>query len=158
MTDMSDTISQTVHGTAVSFQGKALLITGPSGAGKSALALDLIGRGAALVGDDLVVVEVRPEGLFAKPVPHAQGLIEARHVGLLQVPTEPLAKIIAEIDLSRQETERLPPLRRTERLGHSLRLFHGCVHKYFVTALWIYLNHTVDIDPDAALPAATKRE
>ncbi|HQA17982.1 MAG TPA: serine kinase, partial [Novosphingobium sp.] len=38
--------------TCVAIKGRALLIEGPPGSGKSSMALALIDRGAALIGDD----------------------------------------------------------------------------------------------------------
>jgi HPr kinase/phosphorylase len=49
--------AQLVHGSVVSLAGRGMLILGASGSGKSALALRLIGRGAALVADDRAVPE-----------------------------------------------------------------------------------------------------
>ncbi|MEY3906493.1 MAG: hypothetical protein RIR59_1316, partial [Pseudomonadota bacterium] len=41
-----------LHGTCIAIKDQGVLILGASGAGKSDLALRLIDRGAALVGDD----------------------------------------------------------------------------------------------------------
>lgn len=72
--------------TCVVIGGRALLIEGPPGAGKTGLALALIDRGAALVGDDGVALEVRGGALWALPPPNTAGLIEVRNVGLLPFP------------------------------------------------------------------------
>ncbi len=45
-----------VHASCVAFGGAGVLILGPSGSGKSALALALMGLGAALVADDRVLL------------------------------------------------------------------------------------------------------
>ncbi|WP_343612472.1 serine kinase [Novosphingobium sp.] len=69
--------------TCVAIGGRAVLIDGSSGSGKSSLALALIDRGAALVGDDGVALRVESGVLLASPVPATRGLIEVRGVGLM---------------------------------------------------------------------------
>ncbi len=72
--------------TCVAIGGRGVLIEGPPGAGKSGLALELIDRGAVLVGDDGVRLERRGETLWALPPPNIRGLLEARNLGLLTFP------------------------------------------------------------------------
>lgn len=73
--------------TAVAIGGRAVLIEGPPGIGKTSLALALIDRGAALIGDDGVTLESRDARLLASPPPNTAGLIEVRNLGLLAWPT-----------------------------------------------------------------------
>jgi len=72
--------------TAVAIGGEALLIEGEPGSGKSSLALALIDRGAVLIGDDGIGLEVREGRLWALPHPNTRGLIEVRNVGILHLP------------------------------------------------------------------------
>ncbi|WP_319005434.1 HPr kinase/phosphatase C-terminal domain-containing protein [Novosphingobium profundi] len=72
--------------TCVAREGRAVLIEGPSGTGKTSLALELIDRGAVLVGDDGVVLERQADHLVAKPHPRTAGLIEVRNLGILDEP------------------------------------------------------------------------
>lgn len=69
---------------AISAPGGArgLLIEGPPGSGKSSLALALIDRGAALIGDDGVLLEPRQGRLWALPPPRIEGMLEIRNVGI----------------------------------------------------------------------------
>lgn len=55
--------------------GRALLIEGPPRSGKSSLALALIYRGAMLIGDDEVMLEVLVGQLLAHPHPETRGLL-----------------------------------------------------------------------------------
>ena len=71
----------------VAIDNRAILIEGEPGSGKSTLALGLIDRGAVLVGDDGVSLEVRGKRLYASPAPAIVGLLEVRNLGLLQFPT-----------------------------------------------------------------------
>ncbi len=135
------TDSLVLHATSVAWQGRAILISGDSGLGKSSLAIDLVSRGCTLVSDDRTLVQADADGLTATaPVP-IRGAIEMRGMGLLKAPASPSARPIAMIDLSRTETERLPKLRQTILLGHSLRLFHKVESPVFAAALHVYLMH-----------------
>ena len=83
--------------TCVAIGGRGVLIEGASGTGKSSLALELIDRGAALVGDDSVLLTAGNGVLLARPHPNTRGLIEVRNLGLLPFPCVeevPLALLI----------------------------------------------------------------
>ncbi|HEY0959900.1 MAG TPA: HPr kinase/phosphatase C-terminal domain-containing protein [Novosphingobium sp.] len=85
--------------TCIAIGGRALLIEGPSGAGKSSLALALIDRGAELIGDDSVILEVINSKLIARPHPNTQGLIEVRNLGLLPFPVRSEAPVALVVRL-----------------------------------------------------------
>ncbi len=70
----------------VALDGRAVLIEGPPGSGKSNLALALIDRGAVLIGDDAVTLELQGERLVANPPPNIAGLLEVRNLGLFPFP------------------------------------------------------------------------
>ena len=78
-----------VQATAVSIDGRAVLLLGPPGCGKSDLALRLIARGAALVADDAVMVRLVDYRLVAEAtgigVPHLHvagiGVVDVALVG-----------------------------------------------------------------------------
>ncbi|MXO74523.1 serine kinase [Altererythrobacter aerius] len=82
--------------TAVAIGGRALLLDGPPGAGKSTLALQLIDRGAVLVGDDGIAIERRGDAVWAAPPPATRGLLELRGIGIASLPAceAPVALIL----------------------------------------------------------------
>lgn len=118
-----------LHASAVAYSGRALLLTGPSGSGKSALALELMALGCTLVSDDTVILTVEGGRLLASAPPATRGLIEARGLGLLPAAVEQgPVPVLAQVDLSRQEPERLPRLREIDHAGVVLPLLlrpHG---------------------------------
>ncbi|MCJ9428306.1 HPr kinase/phosphorylase [Kordiimonas marina] len=75
-----------LHGTVIARSGAGILLIGPSGAGKSDLALRLIDRGAQLVADDQVLVEVRDGLIHATPPARLAGLMEIRGLGIVPMP------------------------------------------------------------------------
>lgn len=89
--------AMTVHqASCVAIGGRAVLIEGPAGSGKSSLALALIDRGAALIGDDGVTLDIRDGHLWATPPPNTAGLMEIRNVGLIEMPavTAPVSLLL----------------------------------------------------------------
>jgi serine kinase of HPr protein (carbohydrate metabolism regulator) len=104
---------------AVAVEGRALMIEGSPGSGKSSLALALIDRGAALIGDD--GVELLHEGgqVIVRPPPRIAGLLEIRGVGLVQFPPHEGAPLALILTLATPEdAPRLPEtLDRRDLLG-----------------------------------------
>lgn len=102
------------NGTAVAWNGRAVLILGPSGSGKSDLALRLIDQGAELVADDLVeLTRAGARVMAAFPgdaPPELKGRIEARGLGLVAVPaTDRPVELALVIEATpSQDLERLP--------------------------------------------------
>ena len=99
----------TIHGTCVLVGGIGVLLRGPSGGGKSDVAVRLIDDGALLVADDQVQVRNDQGRLMATAPAPLAGLIEVRGVGILSVPTAPVAEIRLVVDLvAAEHVERLP--------------------------------------------------
>ena len=107
--------------TCVAIGERGVLIEGEPGSGKSSLALALIDRGAVLIGDDGVTLEVREERLWASPPPNIAGLLEVRNVGLVTMPTAsaPLALVIR---LDSQAPRWVDDVEQVKLAGHSLPL------------------------------------
>jgi HPr kinase/phosphorylase len=117
--------SLNVHGAAVALGGRGILILGASGSGKSRLALELIGRGAALVADDRVELSRHGGALMARAPAALAGLIEARGVGLLRVPAVPEAPVVLAVDLDRAAAARMPQRQTITYLGVGIELISG---------------------------------
>lgn len=105
---MTDHPGELVHqASAVAIDGRALILEGEPGVGKSSLALALIDRGAALIGDDGVTLAREGERLIASPAPNIEGLLEVRGVGLIRVPSVARVPVCLILALG-EEGERLP--------------------------------------------------
>nr|WP_092809980.1 HPr kinase/phosphatase C-terminal domain-containing protein [Roseivivax marinus] len=129
-----------LHATAVAVDGHAALIQGPSGSGKSVLALEMMARGAVLVSDDRVILRDQDGELVASAPDPIQGMIEARGVGLLGADTVPHAAVCVVVDLTRTESDRLPPRRTVSLLSREVALLHKVEHPHFAAALVQYLK------------------
>ena len=137
-TDREDCL--TLHGSAVAWQGRAVLILGPSGSGKSQLALDLMSRGADLVSDDRTELRLEAGRPVVRAPARIVGLIEARGLGILNAHSVAEAELALVVDLSATESERLPPEREITLLGCSVPLVHRVESRHFSAALLQYLK------------------
>ena len=127
--------SEIVHASCVTVGERAILIRGPSGTGKSALALELMAYGAELVADDRTVVSTRLGQLVAEAPDAIRGLIEARGVGILHAEAVKSATVVLVVDLESEESERLPPVRNTILMGHSVPLLWRVDGAHFSAAI-----------------------
>jgi len=83
----------------VAIDGRAVLIEGKPGIGKSSLALALLDRGATLIGDDGVCLELQGARIWAKPPPNIAGKLEIRNVGIVNLPvTEAALALVLLLD------------------------------------------------------------
>lgn len=106
--------------TAVAIGGRALLIEGPPGSGKSSLALALIDRGARLIGDDGVMLEVAGGRLLAHPHPNTRGLLEVRNLGLLHFDICESSAVALLLRLDREAPRFVEAAVNAECLGFAL--------------------------------------
>ncbi len=130
-----------LHATTIAFEGKGLLLTGATGSGKSSLALQLMAIGASLVADDRTVVALQDQAIVARCPSTIAGLIEARGVGVLQVPYLVQSTVSVVVDLDQIETDRLPDQRYITILGQRLALVLGSKSPHFPAALKYYVMH-----------------
>ncbi len=106
--------------TAVAIKGRALLIEGPPGSGKSTLALTLIDRGAVLVGDDGVSLDVSGGQIHASPPPRIAGLLEVRNLGLLHFPTATAVPVALVLHLDSQAPRFIDAAEQVDLCGVTL--------------------------------------
>ena len=99
---MPEMPGQPFQATCIALGERGVLVTGRPGAGKSALALALIDRGAALVGDDGVLLTAEEGRLFAAPHPLTRGLLEVRNLGLLPFPCRDRIPVALVVHLDEQ--------------------------------------------------------
>ena len=110
-----------VHGTCVAVGARGVLIRGRSGAGKSDLALRLIDAGARLVADDQVRLTPSGTAPVASAPTSIRGLIEARGVGIVALPTRAAARVRLVVDLvGPRSVPRLPAPLRVSLVGASV--------------------------------------
>lgn len=134
-------LAHEIHGSCVEFSGRGVLLMGASGSGKSTLALELVTRGAKLVGDDQIRLETDVDGrvMARSPAPDP-GLIEARHVGIVRAPVAETAKVELVVDLDRDEPVRLPQVRHIDFGASSIRLIRGRNVPGLVPAIMLILG------------------
>lgn len=129
-----------VQGTAVALDKRALLFIGKSGSGKSSLALELISRGATLIGDDGVTASaIGDAGVLLSPPDKMFGVIEARGLGLLQLPVT-AGYLVAVVNLDNVEDARLPSTHNTVIAGEVVPLIRKVESPAFAAMLLAYLK------------------
>ncbi|QDL92185.1 serine kinase [Paroceanicella profunda] len=119
---------------------RGLLVTGSPGSGKSLLCLRMIALGARLVADDGVILRRAGSCVIAVAPAAIAGRIEARGIGLVQMPRVRDIPLALHVDLDTAETERLPPPRGHSLLGVPLRSLHGRGHPDLAAVLTAVLR------------------
>ncbi|HSP87702.1 MAG TPA: HPr(Ser) kinase/phosphatase [Ignavibacteriaceae bacterium] len=104
-----------IHGSFVDVYGAGILFIGKSGIGKSEVALDLVERGHRLVGDDLIILTKKGEGiLMGSGTNLAKHFMEIRGLGIIDVERmfgirairyQKRLEIIVELEVWDDETE-----------------------------------------------------
>ncbi len=112
-----------MHGTCVAVGEVAVLLCGPSGSGKSDLALRLIDAGGRLIADDQVALAAEDGALIGRAPPTIQGVMEARGLGLVEVPCAAEGRVALVVELvAPAEVARLPDPAFREIAGVTLPL------------------------------------
>ncbi|MBL1436199.1 MAG: serine kinase [Rhodobacteraceae bacterium] len=130
----------TQHGTAVSRNGRAVLILGRPGAGKSRLAFQLLAYGAELVADDAVELTPNHKGIMLSCPSEIKGMIEARGVGLLTVDAIEKAALAFVVDLDKTADARLPQPKDVLLHGMKFPLVFGKGNPDLGAIVWCLLG------------------
>lgn len=130
----------TLHASCVAWKGQGVLIVGPSGSGKSALALNMTAFGADFLADDRTIVTLCDGEVVATCPPNISGLLEARYVGILSLPYVDACRIALVVDMSQNETARLPDKHSHTVLDIKLPCLHKVDAPYFPAAILAYLR------------------
>jgi len=150
-------LSSQVHGSCVEIDGRGALFVGKSGSGKSGLALDLISRGARLVGDDQITLSISDGRVVATAArimnaaesssfPNlvetstASGRIEARLFGILETPATEQTNLRLVVDLDQPEHRRLPSARSIVFNSVRLPLLYGRNVPNLAAAICVFLR------------------
>ena len=113
-----------IQATAVSYQKRAILIQGPSGVGKTFLALQLMERGATLIGDDVVEICLKNNKLYCKAKEKLKGVVEVRGLGLVTgLKVSKSTPVLCIICLHKNFTERLPKQKTISLLNKKIPVF-----------------------------------
>ena len=97
-----------MHATSVYINGKGIVIFGKSGSGKSNLAIKLISFGAKLISDDQTQLELKKNKIILRKPDNTPNLIEARGIGLIEVPIIKSAELFCFVKMTEIELKRLP--------------------------------------------------
>jgi hypothetical protein len=110
-----------LHASCAVLNDNAVLLRGPPGMGKSDLLLRLIVEaGAGLVADDQVCLRWQDERLIARAPANLEGVLEARGIGLVRLPSAGPAPVVLLADLT-DRPQRHPDPAEEMLLGHRLR-------------------------------------
>ena len=113
-----------IGATAVSYKRHAILIQGVSGIGKTSLALQLIERGATLIGDDVVEIYLKNNQLYCKSKVKLKSTVEVRGLGLVAgLKVSKAAPVLCVIRLHNKPTERLPKQKTISLLNKKIPVF-----------------------------------
>jgi len=134
--------SEIIHASSVAVHNAGVVILGDSGCGKSGLALDLMSRGASLIADDRTVLSRQDDQLVASVPAAIRGRIEARGVGILGANYAGPTIVALAVDLDKNNSERLPPLRCLTLLGIEIDLIFGGATPNLAAVITQYLKGT----------------
>ncbi len=90
---------ETVWGTCVAMDGRAVLFRGPSGSGKSDLALRVVKSGGKLIADDRTRLIREEDQVLATSTDRHVGQIEVRGVGIVTVDHLQRAPLALVVDM-----------------------------------------------------------
>ena len=128
-----------IHGSAVAYDNRAVLILGSPGSGKSALCAEIITRNGVLVADDQVLISkgTPPQ---VSPAQSLEGLIEMRGMGLIELPYQARAPLYLCVNLDAPPTARMPEKTTCSIAGQSVAYFNMKGVSHLASAIILYLR------------------
>ena len=135
--------SKIIHGSSIEINGKGVIILGKSGAGKSSLAIKLISLGANFIADDQTLIELKDDKLIISKPSTTPSLIEARGIGLIQVPLIRVSELFYFIKIIDQDLPRLPFLKTKKCFGKKINLLEFNPRYNNEAALFIGIKHEI---------------
>lgn len=87
---------EAVHASLAIINGVGVMIKGPSGIGKSEALIELLQKGHTFVSDDTVELYRIGDTFYGRPAALTEGLLEARGIGLVNIPFIYGAKAVKE--------------------------------------------------------------
>lgn len=114
--------SKIIHASSVDINGKGVVILGKSGTGKSNLAIKLISMGAKLISDDQTHFRLKENKIIISKPETTPNFIEARGIGLIEVPFVVSAKLFCFVKITNLELKRLPNAKKKHCFGKKIKM------------------------------------
>ena len=114
--------SKIIHASSVDINGKGVVILGKSGTGKSNLAIKLISMGAKLISDDQSLLKLTENKIIITKPETTPNFIEARGIGLIEVPFVVSAKLFCFVKITNLELKRLPNSKKKHCFGKKIKM------------------------------------
>ena len=132
-----------MHATSVYINGKGIVIFGKSGSGKSNLAIKLISFGAKLISDDQTQLELKKNKIILTKPDSTPNLIEARGIGLIEVPIKNSAELFCFVKMTEIELKRLPYKKQKNCFGKKIKMIEFNPNYNNESSLFLSLKYGV---------------
>lgn len=135
-----NTKREQMHACLVVVNGVGVIIKGASGIGKSEAVLELVQQGHTFVADDTVIVTRLGSTFYGEPDSLTKGMLEARGIGIINVPFiygAKSSKDYSEIELMVEIVtgEKSNSLDRLGNMGLKYKILGGSISKIEIPAL-----------------------
>ena len=122
---------------------KGIVIFGKSGSGKSNLAIKLISFGAKLISDDQTQLELKKNKIILTKPDSTPNLIEARGIGLIEVPIKNSAELFCFVKMTEIELKRLPYKKQKNCFGKKIKMIEFNPNYNNESSLFLSLKYGV---------------
>ena len=135
--------SKIIHASSIDINGKGVVILGKSGTGKSNLAIKLISMGAKLISDDQSLLKLTENKIIISKPETTPNFIEARGIGLIEVPFVVSAKLFCFVKITNLELNRLPNAKNKYCFGKKIKMIEFNPFYNNESALFMSLRYGV---------------